>query len=839
MNMGTRVLLIDVTHRTEDDEEEINSGSLNLVSHMLSQSAAEPAVGSVPTVTKQSQWPKCFPRKMEIEVMWDQSFCAQFENNASYAAFQIAGTVAKIVPLFEVRTCVSVTVTKFVGFCKEGKRATDPLERMPSLDDCLPKDGCKRPSVILQAVRNFWWSRNITSNVPDSILFLSGYDDGTSVVGAAWVGGACTTYRFGWAEKLRHQVIAHEIGHLLGAGHSRYGLMRGLIDIIKIAPLAKDSAAEIWNFVRNPRKGWCLSRDGKQRNQRTTFQDLVISPSGDLEPESVFIYDSVRYVGIKFLMLIRNKTNPIAPLSYIRYERQSLSGNEVTNTTKQWNDTNTIWGPDDIPIDRKWPLECAAITTSRNDLPVILTVRKNGPNLKAFYLISRGNENSPTPTRWLPPRIVPVPFSAGTVQACSICESRKNLVFGFAKTMSPGHVALYYRIERSISWKGFPTNGSTGLKEVPGVINGTVIAMNVNAFDILKDEVVDLVFSYIMIDTNGRTQLKILVGFAISLQGDAEGGWSQVVEYEPLPENKLTRTSIGHAILVARRSFIDSTGRKKDLNLPTVGFIDTVAEKDSYRLLLQHEALSNGIFYEASIVENGEAVPACEKCYSKFKSESCVSLRLECSEARARLPVLETAVLKDDRVPSVSRSVATLKSRASNRASDNGNASDVGYPDNVGTDELFCAGVYKLFIEKTGGSCAGKVSDAWIVTAGLAQTMLVGLEEELQVGQTNSTWEVTDFNVIFAVNGTSSDDSLDGAFADVKEKGPSQIRIYSKKYLRKVAIARVVKKHLNRGDYSRWFGNGKQPTLDRSRYFKNGYRFVVTLSYPFNGDLFR
>lgn len=841
LEWGPYVVLIDGTHRTEDDEKDINNGSLNLVSHMLQEFGSREITDSRLVARQQNQWPKCFSRKMEIEVMWDQSFCAQYEHNASYAAFQVAGTVAAIVPMFEIRTCVSITVVKFYGYCKEGKRTTDPLERMPSLDDCT--NNCNRPTIILQAVRNLWWDRNVTKNVPDAILFLSGYDDGTSVVGAAWVGGVCTSYRFAWVEKLRLQVIAHEIGHLLGAGHGRYGLMRGIIDTTKTLQLSKPSATDIWNFIKKPSRGWCLSIDGKPNNQRTLFNDLTIPRSGDLEPESVNVFESRRFVGIKFLMLIRNKTDPYAPLSYIRYERQSLSGNHVTNKTRAWNDTNTIYGPNDIPIDRKWPLQSAAITMSRYNLPIILTVRKNGPKTKALYVIARGTREMLTPKGWLPPRTVPITFTNGEVQSCSICRDGKDLVFLFAKQMSPGQVSLFYIIGKSISWKGI-AQVWTGLKQVPITISGTVTAINVNALDIFKDGMTDLVISYIMVDSSGKTEMKIIVGFAISNEGEAEGGWSEIVDFEPPSENKLTRTSIGYAVLVASRGFFNTdTGKKGVLNLPTVGFIDTVAERDVYRLVLQHEALSDGIFHEADIVENGEAIPACEQCYTKVKSESCVSLRLECSEANANLPVLETGVLARKKtganVSLLTRRSERLNLRSFNRNDNNGNASDVGYPDAIGEKQLFCAGVFKLFIVKTGGSCAGKVSDAWIVTAGLAQFAQESLQDELGVGQANSTWSESDFTVAFSVNGTSSDDSLNGAFADVKNKGPSQIQVFSKKWLRQAAVNRVIRNYLNAADYNTWFRGGTKPHIDRRRINRNGFKYVVILSLPFSSNLYR
>lgn len=848
---GENVILVDNTHRTKNRSENVSNDSLNLVSHMLQESThmspTNTATGLL--AVRQSLQRKCtFSKKMEIDIMWDQSLCSQFDNDAKYTAFQIGGAIANVIPIFEISTCVSIVISSFHGFCKDGPRNSDPLGKMPFLDDCNKATNCRRPTKILEAVRNYWLSRKLYKYSPDASIFISGYDDGTSVVGAAYVGGACTNYKFGWVEKLRHQVISHEIGHLLGARHGKQGLMQSIIDIEKTSQLSKQSATEIFDFAEDESRGWCLDRDNWPRNNWTPFpfnaSDVPdMSVSGDLEPESVYVIDSQYFWGIKFLMLIRNKTDPLAPLSFIQYERLSLSGEEFSNNTRFWRDGNTPYGPYKIPLDLKWPLVCAAITMSRFNLPIILMVQDKGSELTASYSLGDGGQTDQTskePKQWSTPLVIPLKFEPKTISSCSIAKIQNDLIFVFSKRLSTYQASIYYIIGKSVSADGSPSNGWTGLKQVPIAINGSVVAINILRTDLLNDGVDDLIFSYIMVDSKGKTNLKFIAGFELSADGTVEGGWSPEVELRPVQAGKVKQTSIGYAILVTPRWFKDSeTGKRKLRNLPSIGFIDTLAGRDDYRLVIQHDALSNGIFNEAKIVENGAVIPACARCYTKRKANICVDSRLECSEAKATLPILENDGMKSRMTAkgvqtSYDQNRSFKSTQPINSIRMNGDEQEAGYPDNVGKDELYCAGVYKLFIEKSGGSCAGKISNAWIAIAGLAFTIEESLYDNLNNGGTNGTLIEPDVKVVFSWNGTTSDDTLDGAFAEENKKGPSQITVYSKNRLERYHIHKAIKEAHFASDYAHWFKDSrKKPRIRRKQVKQGPYTYLAIVDFPF------
>ncbi len=70
----------------------------------------------------------------------------------------------------------------------------------------------------------------------DDVVLFSGRDFENNVVGRAFVGAACSGYRFGvnqfyqQSDSLTRLIVAHELGHNLGGSHSSDGLMAPSID---------------------------------------------------------------------------------------------------------------------------------------------------------------------------------------------------------------------------------------------------------------------------------------------------------------------------------------------------------------------------------------------------------------------------------------------------------------------------------------------------------------------------------------------------------------------------------------------------------------------------------
>lgn len=207
----------------------------------------------------------CRARRMVLEIILDYSFCAMYDHNVALAVFQFRAALADILSMFDSLTCVVITAYKYTTYCKN--KLKDPFAKPSSLNECSSNSTSNcRARHMLRTVRNHWLSTNENHNSSDAVLLLSGYDDGTKIPGAAYVGGVCSLYKFGWVNGLESAFIGHMLGHLLGAIHSRYGLMKANISPTQNLVLSKSSARSIRKYVRNRTTGWCLSINEWWRN---------------------------------------------------------------------------------------------------------------------------------------------------------------------------------------------------------------------------------------------------------------------------------------------------------------------------------------------------------------------------------------------------------------------------------------------------------------------------------------------------------------------------------------------------------------------------------------------
>lgn len=172
------------------------------------------------------------PRQVELAVAFDAEYCNVFSVDGAEAAQSLRALVAEAEKAFSDDTCIRLKVNSFDGVCNAGN---DPYSNIGSDP--------------LEMFRQYWIS-NMDSVKRDVAYFVSGAEDGTSTAGRAYLRATCNNaYGYGWAEGNSPAILAHEMGHTLGADHAESGLMKPSLSGNDPLKFSAASLQEIISFV--------------------------------------------------------------------------------------------------------------------------------------------------------------------------------------------------------------------------------------------------------------------------------------------------------------------------------------------------------------------------------------------------------------------------------------------------------------------------------------------------------------------------------------------------------------------------------------------------------------
>ena len=189
---------------------------------------------------------------LELAVAYESSFCARVEGQTEEASVnEVISIVSAVNQKYEQPgLCVKVVLSHLEGFCDP---QIDPYKQYVELN----LSGCGCEAGLLDGFEQFWESKRASVKRDVAHLF-----SGTSLecndackVGCSWTGGLCsfsTGYGVNNAllsdnANLRAVLIAHELGHNVGASHSQEGYI--MAPAIHNAP--NGFAPEIIDVMKN------------------------------------------------------------------------------------------------------------------------------------------------------------------------------------------------------------------------------------------------------------------------------------------------------------------------------------------------------------------------------------------------------------------------------------------------------------------------------------------------------------------------------------------------------------------------------------------------------------
>jgi len=191
---------------------------------------------------------------VELAVAYESSFCAKVGGTEEAAVDEVVSLVAAVNHKFEQPgVCIKIVLSHLEGYCDS---KVDPYTSIVNLriSGC---DECEEGAI--HRVRDYW----IEHRQPikrDSMALFSGTDFQGGEVGCSWKQAVCQSYMYGvnhvtftGSANVRAVLIAHELGHNIGASHSSEGyIMHEIIDSAEngFAVGSKDAMLDILSSRR-------------------------------------------------------------------------------------------------------------------------------------------------------------------------------------------------------------------------------------------------------------------------------------------------------------------------------------------------------------------------------------------------------------------------------------------------------------------------------------------------------------------------------------------------------------------------------------------------------------
>lgn len=240
----------------------------------------------------------------DIGIAFDSRFC-QVHGGDPVDVTLLAHGVGTVAHEMALTGLVSLRIGDVIGFCRSTteyapQNVTTPAQISGDESDLTIEDSasdrfgppsrkeqnsciekgkkeCTVPGLRLDVFRKKWKKYINNSSKSDAVFLLTEAKTkaGGGIIGAAWTSSVCSDFGYGWVLGDHPVIIAHEIGHTLGAPHAKRGLMFPYLQLGGTAKYDRPSLAAIERFVSRLAGQKCLKSSTTGETGRRRLEGFV------------------------------------------------------------------------------------------------------------------------------------------------------------------------------------------------------------------------------------------------------------------------------------------------------------------------------------------------------------------------------------------------------------------------------------------------------------------------------------------------------------------------------------------------------------------------------------